>query len=196
MAVMKSLLLAFTFAVFLVSANFAEESFSMSPMIYEGPIVPGGDNVTLEGTIEEIFRQILALNPSYRPEDFPAAPDTQSLSVSPSLEKRSPGHIICDPSGAERAWRRKIEDGIAYLERVPQASHCRVRNRSCARVSCSWDSGIFFCNDRDSWFEIPCPVLGSYTEDILRTCHQSSTRVSGQKFDTDNFNVLVKFDKC
>ncbi|EGD84880.1 hypothetical protein H112_08597 [Trichophyton rubrum D6] len=195
MAVTKSLLLAFIFAAFMVLASATVESFATSSMIYTGPVTPGGDNVTLEGTIQEIFHQILKLNPSYKPEDFPDAPHSPRK-VSSKLEKRIPGDIICDPSGTKRAWRKHIEEGVAYLKRAPQASLCRVRNRSCSRISCSWDSGIFLCNDRDSWFEEFCPLLGNYADEILRGCQQSRTKVAGQKFDPQNYNVLVKFDKC
>lgn len=46
--------------------------------------------MTLEGTIQEIFHQILKLNPNYRPEDFPDAPDSHTREVGSKLEKRIP----------------------------------------------------------------------------------------------------------
>ncbi|GBF65816.1 hypothetical protein TMEN_8534 [Trichophyton mentagrophytes] len=196
MAVTKSLLLALIFAAIMILASPTEESFITSSMVYIGPVTPGGENVTLEGSIQEIFHQILKLNPSYKQEDFHDTPDSHAHQVGTNLEKRIPGDIICDPSGTKRAWRKHIEEGVAYLKRAPQASLCRVRNRACSRISCSWDSGIFLCNDRDSWFEEFCPVLGNYADEILRGCQQSRTKVAGQKFDPQNYNVLVKFDKC
>lgn len=59
-------------------------------MVYIGPVTPGGENVTLEGSIQEIFHQILKLNPSYKQEDFPDTPDSHAHQVGTNLEKRIP----------------------------------------------------------------------------------------------------------
>lgn len=64
-------------------------------MVYIGPVTPGGDNVTLEGSIQEIFHQILKLNPSYKPEDFHDAPDGHAHQVGTNLEKR----MLVSPTG-------------------------------------------------------------------------------------------------
>lgn len=41
------------------------------PLIFDGPITPNGPNITLTGTVESVYTQILALNPSYNPWEFP-----------------------------------------------------------------------------------------------------------------------------
>lgn len=40
-------------------------------MEFVGPITPGSSDVTLYGTAEEIYGQIMQLNPSYNVWDFP-----------------------------------------------------------------------------------------------------------------------------
>ncbi|KAK2855559.1 hypothetical protein FQN49_005076 [Arthroderma sp. PD_2] len=184
-------------ASFLADASPGRKFTTTDTMMYTGPVTPGGVNVTLEGTAQQIYYQILKLNPDYHPEAFSAVPNASALNASSMLEKRGRSHIICDPSGTLRAWRGHIEHGIAFLRRIPQGGDCSVKgHRSCARISCSYDSGIFLCNDNPYWIERPCHLLGDYAEAILNRCQASVPKVSGQQFDTDNFNVLVKYDKC
>ncbi|KAL2068613.1 hypothetical protein VTL71DRAFT_14950 [Oculimacula yallundae] len=45
---------------------------TISTLEFEGPITPGGPNVTLSGTAKTIYKQIIALNPSYHMFAFPA----------------------------------------------------------------------------------------------------------------------------
>lgn len=40
-------------------------------MEFTGPVFVGGDDVTLSGTAEEVYNQIIELNPNYNARDFP-----------------------------------------------------------------------------------------------------------------------------
>lgn len=40
-------------------------------MEFTGPVFVGGDDVTLSGTAEEVYNQIIELNPEYDARDFP-----------------------------------------------------------------------------------------------------------------------------
>jgi hypothetical protein len=53
-------------------------------MIYIGPITPGGENVTLEGSAEEIHRHIKVLNPAFNPMDF----EVVRLAMDASVQSR------------------------------------------------------------------------------------------------------------
>ena len=90
----------------------------------------------------------------------------------------------CDPVGGN-AHVPAIQDGIGYLNSLNGG--CWVNPRSCARISCSYNSAIFLCNDV-SQFTLPdgrtctCVVFGS----LLTTGHEfsSGTMSSLQAVDT------------
>ncbi|KAK4225092.1 hypothetical protein QBC38DRAFT_422012 [Podospora fimiseda] len=90
-----------------------------------------------------------------------------------------------------RPWAalHRIEDGIRYLHGVGGRPTQGPGPARCMRVSCSWDSAIYWCNDRNiadgAWvITQDCPVVnyGGYRE----------TR--GQRFHGNNWNVIVRGD--
>ncbi|KAH8670332.1 hypothetical protein BGZ60DRAFT_563820 [Tricladium varicosporioides] len=92
-------------------------------------------------------------------------------------------------------------EGIPYLQQFHGL--CGVGARSCVRVSCSYDSAIHLCND--NYFDIypNCAYIASYATDLVDRCGYFVTRgwfhvsaTCGQEFDTDNYNVIVRGDRC
>ncbi|KAF8864871.1 hypothetical protein BDZ45DRAFT_581397, partial [Acephala macrosclerotiorum] len=97
-----------------------------------------------------------------------------------------------------------IEDGIYYLQHVNAL--CNVGKRSCVRISCSYDAGIYLCNDQN-WYDITpsCVYIASYAQDLINSCPSRLWNgkrwydaVCGQEFDTDNYNVIVHYadERC
>jgi hypothetical protein len=64
-----------------------------------------------------------------------------------------------------------ILDGIAYLQSLG-FGNCGVPAgpRVCSRISCSYDSGIWLCNDNAWHIQPSCTYLASYAEDIVSRC--------------------------
>ncbi|KAM5499527.1 hypothetical protein McanMca71_002296 [Microsporum canis] len=100
-------------------ANPIEGTIATSSMIYTGPIAPGGKNMTLEGTAEQIYYQILKLNPTYRPEDFltPATNTRFKLEgrgrrhIKGMARQNSRGHLLpktCPPIRTLQGSRKSI----------------------------------------------------------------------------------------
>lgn len=112
-----------------------------------------------------------------------------------------------------------IEDGIYYLQHVNAL--CNVGKRSCVRISCSYDAGIYLCNDvtlscffcpthadwEQNWYDIApsCVYIASYAQDLINSCPSRLWNgkrwydaVCGQEFDTDNYNVIVHYadERC
>lgn len=97
----------------------------------------------LNGTIESIHEQLLAINPNYEAE-FAALPQDSG-----SLDKRtdfSTSKYTCFGRwrGADSA---QIQKGIDYLRKVPGKPTNGPGPGNCGRVSCSWNSAITWCND-------------------------------------------------
>ncbi|KAK7744703.1 hypothetical protein SLS62_010122 [Diatrype stigma] len=72
-------------------------------------------------------------------------------------------------------------------------------NFVCTRISCSWDAAIWFCNDTPVEKKHSCADLASFAVDIRSECHSLIGKdyvIQGQKFDVDDFNVIVGADDC
>ncbi|KAF1810898.1 hypothetical protein P152DRAFT_483602 [Eremomyces bilateralis CBS 781.70] len=172
-------------------------------MKYTGPITPGGEDVELSGTAEDVYNQIVHLNPSYDPAAF----GNNATDIAPPLSKRDKSGLICNIGRHAQVGR--IWQGISYLKSLPGGGTCGIDAgpAHCVRISCSWDSGIFLCND-NPWPIAPnCAYLATYAEDIVLSCPYSdecqpgaaafcNEFVNGQRFDTDNYNVIVGWSGC
>ncbi|KAK3312909.1 hypothetical protein B0H66DRAFT_607968 [Apodospora peruviana] len=119
------------------SVRSAEEgpTSPLVPMQFAGPLVVGGPEVKLEGTAQEIYEQIIKLNPSYDPqaakgvtkaqwkeENTKITLGTRSESPSNGLEARQ--SYECNLGGWVRTWGDCIE-GLTYLRRLGNA-WCRA----------------------------------------------------------------------
>lgn len=116
-------------------------------------VTPGGEKVTLRGTIEEVHAQLLERNPNWD-EDFPeqvedlAERDLGEEGFTP-IEKRtdfSGSKYFCYARWPTTA-RARIVEGISYLRRVRGKPSLRAGPGRCSRVSCSWNAAIYWCND-------------------------------------------------
>jgi len=61
-----------------------------------------------------------------------------------SLEARADMNCKAQAQWSETRWSR-IKDGINYLRKVKDQTN--IRSRTCSRVSCSWDTAFWLCND-------------------------------------------------
>ncbi|KAK3318791.1 hypothetical protein B0H66DRAFT_249825 [Apodospora peruviana] len=130
---------------------------------WQGAIDNNGTTVTLTGTAESIFKQIIVLNPNYEQER------------DDGLRKRDPinsASIICNVFNP--AERNAIDDGISYLYGIGnglcRAPSGRPGAPGCARVSCSWSAGIFLCNDQNFEAQIPCRLVADNARGIADVC--------------------------
>ncbi|KAI1817778.1 hypothetical protein GGS20DRAFT_530764 [Poronia punctata] len=101
-----------------------------------------------------------------------------------------------------------IEQGIKYLRGIKDDDgngngNCTVGPGpgNCTRVSCSYNSGIWFCNDNPTEpATVPCRSLGDLAWDILVKCYDYADTphdsVHGQNFDPGNWNVIVQGTRC
>ncbi|KAK0121884.1 hypothetical protein ONS95_010162 [Cadophora gregata] len=73
----------------------------------------------------------------------------------------------CDkfPSNWKDASAARIKEGITYLRNFNGI--CNTGPKACVRISCSYNSAIFMCNDNDHRLDLSCAYMASYAQDIL-----------------------------
>ncbi len=109
--------------------------YGIEEMQWDVEVSPGQMGV-FNGTIQEVYRQVLARNPEYQ--------------LSTAAQRRSEikprgRSMLC---GNFRVARRKyIEAGIRYLRGLSGQPRNGPGPGNCRRISCSFNSAIYWCND-------------------------------------------------
>lgn len=112
---------------------------------------PGGEILQMTGTVEKIWDQLLAINPNYVDDwgvEDPTLPDEANADATTSLVKRTDftgSTVKC--GNKARAYFDHIARGIKYLRSVQGKPRNGAGPGNCGRVSCSNQSGIYWCND-------------------------------------------------
>ncbi|KAL2854258.1 hypothetical protein BJY01DRAFT_232004 [Aspergillus pseudoustus] len=94
--------------------------YGFEDFTWEMETTPGGPTVLLNGTVQEIYAELLKINPSYD-GDF-----AETLAA---------------------AITRRIREGITYLRSVSGRPTNGPGPGNCGRVSCPYNSAIWWCND-------------------------------------------------
>ncbi|KAL4962766.1 uncharacterized protein BDV14DRAFT_99136 [Aspergillus stella-maris] len=169
-------------------------------------VTPGGERITLNGTVEEVRRELLTLNPRWE-EDFAFTVSGKDAAESDDddglLVKRT------DFYGAKyvcRKWSnaryKPISNGIKYLRGVSGRPVAGPGPGNCARVSCSYDSAIWWCNDaKESKTLNSFGSIADGAQYVLNNCVLPSTGgtyppVNGQVFHKTHWNVIVRGASC
>jgi hypothetical protein len=99
----------------------------------------------LNGTIEEVHEELLKLNPKWDEDFLMDLPDEDESSA---LVKRTDFYgakYVCGKWSSARS--KPISNGIKYLRGLSGHPRAGPGPGNCARVSCSYQSGIWWCND-------------------------------------------------
>ncbi|KAK6519254.1 hypothetical protein TWF281_003090 [Arthrobotrys megalospora] len=168
-------------------------AFSGVPMHVSGPVVPGGPNVELDGTAEEIVAKLDKLHPGWQKE--------QTTTGKRSLETRYwRGTPKCERIGGNGALEHHIQSGINHLNNLGERQ-CGAPARDCSRVSCSHGSAIFLCSNRDHPISVPCNRIGGAAQRIKDDCTNRTFTffgyyVDGQWENTDGYTVYIRDGVC
>ncbi|KAI8630389.1 hypothetical protein F5Y19DRAFT_483731 [Xylariaceae sp. FL1651] len=180
------------------------EGYTVAPITWTMPIVPGGEDYAFQGTAQEVFLQVnaarakLGLPPN---PDLTMSADNQVSSRTGNAQAaRHWQNTICNVPGMNGdATVPPIKDGIKYLRGLDGNCTIGPGRGNCGQISCSWHSAIYWCNDNDYEYSHKCSELADYGESIVDNCGvmtQWVYRVQGQAFDTENFNVMVGWGAC
>ncbi|KAL4924954.1 uncharacterized protein BDV17DRAFT_294903 [Aspergillus undulatus] len=182
---------------------------TVTEMTWDVQAFPNGPTLTLTGTVEQVHAQLVGLNPNYDNEDFgtefesadadPLNPVANTALSADANDRRREWHF-CMPQGSMRnmAWVPRIKEGISYLRKVKGKP--KLRAGACSRVSCSWESAIWWCNDNSEEKTLPSyNNIAQGATDILNKCadlEHPAKPFGGSLDHPDQWRVVVKKGDC
>lgn len=123
--------------------------YSVEVLQWDVPVSLDGRTATLNGTVQEVYQQLLEINPNYEAE-FGTVQQRLSTTIAKAREvfrasERRDTWSDCGHFDAARA--QAIWEGINHLNHVSGRPVSGPGPGVCGRVSCSYDSAIWWCND-------------------------------------------------
>ncbi|PIA99143.1 hypothetical protein CB0940_03813 [Cercospora beticola] len=169
------------------------KAYSFEPLQWKVPASPGGPLVKMNGTVQEVIAQLRELNPHF---------DESSESGHDTLQKRLDftGAIYHCHQPWNSGYRDIVEDGITYLRKVGGVPNAGPGPASCARVSCSYNGAIVWCNDNPepkTLFSFGSIADGA--QFLVNNCKLRSptdTDIGGRVFHNTGWNVAVERADC
>ncbi|KAM0270890.1 hypothetical protein ACHAQH_009275, partial [Verticillium albo-atrum] len=171
------------------------EGFTEVPLEWELQSHPGGEVFTMTGTVEKVRAELTKRNPNYLADfGLEERDETEDHAlVSRDLCKTSDWRLItCSVSGG-RAQTRATREGIHYLEGISGKPKLGAGPNICSRVSCSHNSGIWWCNHHDkAWSLGSFKSIAKGAQCAYNKC-QANAKIKGQSFAKgSNWSVMVK----
>ncbi|XXH02105.1 hypothetical protein Hte_008471 [Hypoxylon texense] len=173
-------------------SNGLPSGYTIGDITWKGNITNGGPEMSFTGpSFRDIEAQILQANPNF------TWPDQNTTDSVPFSEKKQ-DFLTCDLANFWWAVKYRIQDGINYLKGKTGRCYIEAGPKVCSRISCSYHSAIFWCNDNDAPLWIDCNLWSQYTQNIVDQCSvdNPSQDVKGQQFDSDNWNIIVGYSDC
>ncbi|KAK1658320.1 hypothetical protein BDP55DRAFT_698437 [Colletotrichum godetiae] len=179
------------------------EGFDLMTVEWEVQAHPGGENLTLTGTVEEVLKELRIINPNYD-QDFGITTLSFTEAIDAAIEsavtqaddvfKDAP--VNC--AGYDDADRKRLAQGARYLLDVQGKPTRGPGPGSCGRVSCSWNAAIYWCN-----MDSKAKTINSFKEisdgayHVINKCYRGvGILVSGRAFHKDNWTVVGRWDRC
>ncbi|KJK81277.1 hypothetical protein H634G_03296 [Metarhizium anisopliae BRIP 53293] len=181
-----TLLLSAVAATGVLSAEAPIPGYGVEVLQWDIEVAVGRTEV-LNGTVQEVYAQALQINPKFTLTNAAEARDVH--------QKQKRSSVQC--GNWPLADKGRIQEGINYLRGAPAAPRNGPGPGNCGRVSCSYNSAIWWCNDNttpktlDSW-----NWVADSAQHIVNTCAPAAARVSGQNFESGNWNTIVRGDSC
>ncbi|AEO69047.1 fd896ae8-f71e-4e42-ba99-548a03bad6f5 [Thermothielavioides terrestris] len=167
--------------------------YRIVPIQWEIEVAPG-QIARLNGTVQEVYAQALQINPNFKLKtpSTPARPRRALAHQRSKVEDCNYPYPLAEAS--------KIHDGVEYLRGVPGKPVEGPGPTACGRVSCSWKSAIWWCNDNKNLYTLDSfNKIADSAQFILLTCPWTGYMnwyVSGQNFETEHWSTIVKGDDC
>ncbi|KAK3326142.1 hypothetical protein B0H66DRAFT_616987 [Apodospora peruviana] len=177
--------------------------YEMVDMSWAIEVAPGRVEI-LNGTVQEVVAQATEINPGFLtdellafPPAFPPAPAPAPAGKRRLLQRRT---VKSCNSESRYADGFAIIEGVNYLRRVPGKPTLGPGPGECARVSCSKDSAIYWCNNSTDVKTVTWEAVANSAKYITDVCpwygpdHPSF--VSGQNSEDGKWNTVVRGDTC
>ncbi|KAL2848590.1 hypothetical protein BJY01DRAFT_246313 [Aspergillus pseudoustus] len=154
---------------------FADADYDSVSPLWEVAPHPGAAPIFLNGTVEQVYAKLVEINPNYD-DDWKDEGDNEN--AEPGLQTRDDDDYYVNPLTCINPeigpFKKHVMSGIKYLRKVKGRPHLPAN--SCGRVSCSWDSAIYWCNDKDHDAYIPSfNNIADGAQVIVNECPRSSS---------------------
>ncbi|KAJ4418566.1 hypothetical protein N0V85_001399 [Neurospora sp. IMI 360204] len=181
--------------------------YGIEDITWEVKAHPNGPTMNVTGTIQQVYDVLDKANPNFR-QDFGINNTADNSVLAATTESDSSYELqslVCNVF--DYAQRTATTKGIEYLKGVPGAPANGPGPGNCGRVSCAYESAIYWCNDNpdfkslDSYGSIGWAaqfVLDSDNSDCGKIWGElpEDNGVKGQVFVKGNWNVVVRKDDC
>ncbi|KAI4858928.1 hypothetical protein F4820DRAFT_441326 [Hypoxylon rubiginosum] len=171
----------------------------LSAITWTGQVNPGGPPVSITGTAEEIYKQIIGINPNYD--------DELGINSSHSIFKRRDLDPLKKRATTSDDWTcaygndviaESIGVGIRYLYSIANGD-CSAPpgspgNGGCTVSSCNSGAGIFLCNDSSNTLHTTCSIVADNAVEVLINC-QSTTYAGGSSWITNTHGQIFSKDR-
>ncbi|PNY26819.1 Uncharacterized protein TCAP_03253 [Tolypocladium capitatum] len=170
--------------------------YGVDVLQWELEVFPGNPPMNFSGTIQQAAGQINEINPEWYATYIQSASEEGSRSVD---KRGSFDKTFCGsgPHNWQAAFTPHVEEGIKHLDGAKGRPVNGPGPGNCGRVSCSYNSAIWWCNDKNR-----PQKLGSFGDiadgarDLLDFCSaEEGVWVLGQVFMQWDWNVIVRWDE-
>ncbi|PVI05988.1 hypothetical protein DM02DRAFT_623677 [Periconia macrospinosa] len=182
--------------------------YTITDFVWEVESYPGGPKANVTGTVQDVVAHLSAENPNWE-SDFGFNKTLHASTDSdPAHQKRGLSFpftgVLCNIRVGEWGWAGyfPILDGISYLKGVGGTPTMGPGPGACGRVSCSYDSAIYWCNDAQSSFSLPgFSTIAAGAQAIIDNCKDNPNTfapLTGQVFAKflQDWNTVVRGDRC
>ncbi|KAI1454777.1 hypothetical protein F4805DRAFT_303469 [Annulohypoxylon moriforme] len=179
-----------------------------SKITWTGQVRPGEAVLSITGTAQEIYKQIIEINPNYDNElGLNSNQSTIARRGLEPIQKRATTSDDWTCTYGNDVNAESIGEGVRYLYSIANAD-CSAPPGSpgaggCSVSSCNSGAGIFLCNDSSNTAHIPCTLIADNAVEVLINCQRTTyngdntwtTVTHGQIFSNDHtWNVIL--NKC
>ncbi|KAK0726641.1 hypothetical protein B0T21DRAFT_293327 [Apiosordaria backusii] len=175
-------------------------NYTMVDLQWDMPIAPGDSNrgtISVNGTIENAIEQMELLYPGWNQTFHSQLQHHRDTNAKAAVDKEEPTSWDCNID-KKMAQQWCISIGIKYLRGLDGIPKNGPGPGNCGRVSCSYGSAIYWCNENNFEKEVTWNGIADGAEELLTHCKTSEmwTNVKGQVNYKDNWNVVVYADPC
>jgi hypothetical protein len=115
---------------------------------WEVSATPDGPSIVLNGTVEQVHEQLIELNPNYDADFAITVSGEDDTITTANYLDRFPSNSGHNCFGRWHfVFTDTLWDGINYLRRIGGQPSMSAGPGTCGRVSCSYRTAIYWCND-------------------------------------------------
>ncbi|QPH04982.1 hypothetical protein C2857_002402 [Epichloe festucae Fl1] len=172
------------------------------PVEWEHEAFMDGPLPTLNGTVQDVYRRLLEMNADYDAHLHLDALNIRRTELGARVDF-SNARVYCDRKTFGSASVDGLSQGIDHLRGLGGRARSGGGPGACGRVSCSYGTGIWWCNDSkdaktlEGWGSIADGAQKVWTSCAGRLDDGfHAGKVSGQAFHWTGWSVIVRQNDC